>query len=114
MSTCETCSLARWWQVLDLAHVIAGEAPGCPVAARVAVAQVYDRRIDAQVVGGWFGYDDPTATDIAVALTWQAWPNITGDALYAVGPGDAERMPWLDKPTFHRDCDGTTITTWTD
>ena len=98
---------------IELAYVLAGETPGCPVDAKVAVAQVYHARIDAQIVGGWFGWDDPTTTDLAVALTWQAWPDLVHGALYAVGPGDADRMPWLDKPTFYRACDGTTITTWT-
>ena len=98
---------------LELARILAGETPGCPVDAKVATAQVWQARQDAGIMGGWFGYDDPTTTDLAVALTWQAWPDLVGDALYAVGPGDAERMPWLKHPTGHWECDGTTITTWT-
>ncbi len=98
---------------LELARVLSGETPGCPIDAKIAVAQVWQARQDAGIVGGWFGYDDPTTTDMAVALTWQAWPDLVGDALYAVGPGDADKMPWLKHPTGHWECDGTTITTWT-
>lgn len=97
---------------LELARVLSGETPGCPVDAKVAVAQVYQARIDAQIVGGWFGWNDPTTTDLAVALTWQAWPDLIHGALYAVGPGDAERMDWLDVPTGEWECNGTTITIW--
>ena len=97
---------------LELARILAGETPGCPVDAKIAVAQVWQARQDAGIEGGWFGYDDPTTTDLAVALTWQAWPDLIHGALYAVGPGDAERMDWLDKPTGEWVCNGTTVTTW--
>ena len=106
--------LRAFLAALELAHILAGETPGCPVDAKVAVAQVFANRQQAQIVGGWFGWDDPTVTDLAVALTWQAWPDLTAGALYAVGPGDADKMPWLNRPTGHWDCGGTTITTWTD
>ncbi len=104
--------LRAFLAALELAHILAGETPGCPVDAKVAVAQVYHARIDAQIIGGWFGWNDPTATDLAVALTWQAWPDLTAGALYAVGPGDAERMGWLDKPTGEWRCQNTTVTIW--
>lgn len=89
---------------LELARVMAGEAPGCPVG-QVAVAQVWENRTAAGIEGGWYGDADPTAADLAVALTWQAWPDMVGGALYAIGRGDRERIAalgygdWLDSLT---------------
>lgn len=97
---------------LELAHVLAGETPGCPIDAKVAVSQVYANRQQAQIVGGWFGWDTPTATDMAVALTWHEWPDLAHGALYAVGPGDAERMDWLKRPMGEWSCNATTVTVW--
>ena len=78
----------------------------------MAVAQVWNARNEAGIIGGWFGDADPTATDLAVALTWQAWPDLTGGALYAIGPGDLERMDWLEYPTGEWICQSTTETIW--
>lgn len=87
-----------------LAWIIAGEAPTCPVAAKVAVAQVYANRQAAQVEGGWFGWQQPQPVDVAVALSWQRWPDLTEGALYAIGPGDALRMPWLVRRIARYEC----------
>lgn len=90
---------------LELARVMAGEAPGCPVG-QVAVAQVWENRTAAGIEGGWYGDADPTATDLAVALTWQTWPDMVGGALWLIGPGDHGKMRWLKARTAHFDCPG--------
>lgn len=77
---------------LALARIIAGETPTCDTPAKVAVAQVYANREQAGIVGGWYGDADPTATDLAVALTWQTWPDLVDGAIYAIGYGDRERV----------------------
>lgn len=87
-----------------LAWIIAGEAPTCPVPAKVAIAQVYANRQAAQVEGGWFGWQEPQAIDAFVALHWQRWPDLTQGALYAIGPGDAAKMPWLRRLVIRWDC----------
>jgi hypothetical protein len=97
---------------LALARIMAGETPGCPVEAKVAIGHVYHNRITAGVDGGWFGDAEPTALDTQVALTWHAWPDPTDGALYAIGPGDAAKMPWLKTRTGRWDCGGTWIETW--
>ena len=97
---------------LELARVIAGEAPGCEPITAVAVAQVYHRRIEANIQGGWFGWQTPDATDLAVALTWQTWPNVTGEALYMLGPGDTEKVTWVKTAMWSIECNDTTLTAW--
>lgn len=88
-----------------LAWTLAGEAPGCP-AAQVAVAQVHENRSEAGIKGGWFGRRQPAAADLAVALTWRTWPDVAGDALYAIGPGDKGKMPWLRERVARFACAG--------
>jgi hypothetical protein len=98
---------------LQLARVIAGEAPGCSIDAKLAVAWVADNRVQQRVVEkwreGWYGDRAPQATDLAVALLWPSLPDPTGGATFLVGPGDAPRMPWLAGMTRARrwQCPGT-------
>ena len=91
---------------IALAWTIAGEAPACPVAAQVAVAQVHANRLAAGIEGGWFGWQEPTAEHVRVAMTWQQWPDLADGALYAIGPGDAARMPWLERRVARWECAG--------
>lgn len=98
---------------LALARILAGETPGCPAAAKVSVANVAMNRIDAGISGGWFGDANPATIDVMIA--WLAvndrLPRLTS-GLYAIGPGDLERMPWLDEEQIdmHFACSGTSVT----
>jgi hypothetical protein len=93
-------------RVSELAEIIAGEAPTCPLLAKVAVAQVYHNRIDAGIQGGWFGRQTPRPIDIAIATHWRYWPDLVDGALYAVSREDVSRMPWLRKLVLAWDCPG--------
>lgn len=86
---------------LELARIIAGEAPGCPIDAKLAVAHVASRN------SVWFGDADPALVDLLVALKWQDWPDPTGHAVYLIGPGDARKMPFLGPKTGNWQCKGT-------
>jgi hypothetical protein len=76
---------------LTLAHVISGEASVCPEEAKLAVAHVYHNRLDAGMVGGWYGYDMPTTEDLRIALTWHERPDPTHGAVYLVSAQDMTR-----------------------
>lgn len=97
---------------LTLARILAGETPGCPAAAKVSVANVAMNRVDAGISGGWFGDANPATIDVMIA--WLAvndrLPRLTS-GLYAIGPGDKARMPWLSdmQADIHFDCVGTFI-----
>ena len=91
---------------LALARIIAGEAPGCDITAKLAVAHVHSRN---QV---WFGDAEPTALDLYVALYWQEYPDPTGGAAYLIHPDDRVRMPWLVERTAAWTCPGTALEAW--
>lgn len=97
-------ALVLFW-VMELARIIAGETPTCGLAAKLAVAHVYENRLEAGIAGGWSGDADPTGLDTATTLLFRSLPDPTGDALYAIGYGDRERIEalgygaWLDKLT---------------
>lgn len=105
-----------------LASVIAGEAPaGCPFEAKVAVSWVYANRIEAGIpdqlyggdpAGGWFGWAVPGLDDWEAARWWWSLNDPTDGALYMIGPGDGELMPWLRRRTGRWDCDGTWLESW--
>ena len=98
---------------LALARIIAGEAPGCPVEAKVATAWVFHNRIEAGIVGGWFGDGEPTITDSQIARFWWMWPDPTDGALYMIHPSDRQRMPWLrGEPVKAWTCKGTALEAW--
>jgi len=64
-----------WWLgVWVLAHIISGEAGTCGLEGRVLVAQVHANRLDAGIVGGWYGSAPPTPRDLAVAMWGREWP----------------------------------------
>ncbi len=104
------------WQtlaaVLILASVIAGEAPGCPFEAKLAVAHVYHNRIEQGIEGGWFGKALPTPDDLDAARYYWMHPDPTDGALYLIGPGDREKMPWLRERVRRFECAGTWLEAW--
>lgn len=104
----ETFRLSRRSRIetYQLAEIIAGEVPTCPLPAKVAIAQVYHNRLDSGIQGGWFGRGSPTPTDLAVALYWRYWPDLVDGALYAVNRDDVSRMPWLRELVVAWDCPG--------
>lgn len=91
---------------LALAAIIAGEAPGCPIDAKLAVAHVAQRN------AVWYGSAEPTALDWYVALNWQQHADPTGGARYLIHPTDRERMPWLEQRTAVFTCPGTRLEAW--
>ncbi|MBK8211581.1 MAG: hypothetical protein IPK78_18150 [Rhodospirillales bacterium] len=95
-----------------LARVMAGETPGCPFEAKVALAHVWENRLEAGIDGGWFGDAEPGYDDWLAVLWWRWWPDVTNGALYFVGPGDAARMPWLRVRTGRWECPGTWVESW--
>lgn len=96
-----------------LAWIIAGEAPTCPMEAKIAVAQVHANRQAAGIEGGWFGWREPTTADLLAAHSWRRWPDVTDGALYAIGPGDAAKMPWLRERVARWDCEaGDFVEVW--
>lgn len=99
---------------LELARVIAGETPGCPVEAKLAVAHVAANRLEQGVVenllDGWFGDAEPTATDLAVALWWNSFPDPSDGAIWMIGPGD--NLPWKTERTGRWECPATSVETW--
>ena len=97
---------------LALARIIAGEAPGCPVEAKVATAWVYHNRIEQGIQGGWFGDGEPTVTDTQIARFWWMWPDPTDGALYMIHPSDRAKMPWLVERTAQWTCTGTALEAW--
>lgn len=92
--------------VLALARIIAGEAPGCPFDAKLAVAHVHSRN------SVWYGDAEPTALDLFVALRWQDYADPTGGAAYLISPSDRSRMPWLVERTASWQCEATEIEAW--
>lgn len=98
--------------LVSLAWIIAGETPGCPLPAKMAAAQVYANRVEAGIDGGWFGWARPGPLDrLAVALAGHG-PDLVAGALYFIGPGDAERMPWLQERTGRWECPATWVESW--
>ena len=96
--------IAAW----ALAAIIAGEAPGCPIEAKYAVAHVAQRN------NVWYGNAKPTAEDIFVALTWDQVPDPTNGALFLIGPGDAAKMSFLGERTGRWQCNGTWLESYRD
>lgn len=97
---------------LALASVVAGETPGCAIEAKVAAVQVAQNRMDAGIDGGWFGWAEPGSGDVLAVRTAHLWPDLVDGALYFIGPGDAERMPWLRERTGRWVCPGTWVESW--
>ena len=91
---------------IALAAVIAGEAPGCPLDAKLAVANVHSRN------AVWYGDAQPTALDLYVALNWQDYADPTGGAAFLIHPTDRSRMPWLVEQTAAWTCNGTALEAW--
>jgi hypothetical protein len=96
----------------NLARVVAGETPGCSFEAKVAAVQVAMNRVDAGIVGGWFGDADPGPLDVMAVLWADRLPDVVDDALYFIGPGDAARLWWLQERTGRWVCPGTYVESW--
>lgn len=94
------------------ARIIAGETPGCPFESKVAVAWVIHNRLESGIEGGWFGDADPKPDDYLAALWWHTFPDPTHGALYYIGPGDREKMPWLRFRTGRWKCPRTWNESW--
>lgn len=92
--------------------IVAGETPGCPFMAKAAAVQVESNRAAAGIDGGWFGRGEPTAEDWLAVLVADEMPDLVDGALYFIGPGDAERMDWLQERTGRWVCDGTWVEAW--
>ena len=103
---------------LQLARMIAGEAPGCSLEAKLAVAWVADNRVQQGIVQewreGWYGDRDPETIDVVVALLWRSIPDPTSGAINLIGPDDLAKMPWLDtmELTWHEQCVGTSLSAY--
>lgn len=89
-----------------LARIVAGEAPGCDMTAKLAVAHVHSRN------AVWYGDAGPTAADLYVALRWREYPDPTHGAQYLIHPDDRERMPWLSQRLAVFDCPHTQLEAW--
>lgn len=98
--------------VMTLAAILAGETPGCSLEAKIAGAQVYENRLAAGLEGGWFAQAEPQRLDVTAALVAPMWPDLVDGALFFIGPGDAERMPWLSERTGRWVCPGTWVESW--
>lgn len=100
--------------VIELARVIAGETPGCPVEAKLAVAHVVANRVEQGIVentlDGWFGDANPTGADLLIAMGWKDFPDPTNGAIWMIGPGD--NLPWKVERTGRWVCPGTWVETW--
>lgn len=103
--------LARSFQdEMSLASVIAGETPACSFDSKIAVAWVWYNRITANLQSeageGWFGQRQPLARDWLAAVSWSLFSDPTEGALYMIGPGDGQKMPWLRERIRRWDCAG--------
>lgn len=104
--------MAELISAMALAAILAGETPGCPFEAKAAAVQVATNRAEAGIDGGWFGAGEPTLDDW-LAVRWAGeLPDLVDEALYFIGPGDAERMDWLAVRTGKWVCDGTWVEAW--
>lgn len=89
---------------MELARVISGETPGCPLPAKLAVAHVHSRN------AVWYGDAAPTAVDFWVAWTWSDWPDPTAGAQFLLGPGDAAKVgKYLGPRSARWQCAGTFV-----
>ena len=88
---------------LQLARILAGETPGCPVEAKISAAHVY------QVNDVWYGDANPQPADIWIAFNWSKTKNPTPGAQYFVSPADVKKMPFLKKMLREWHCKGTTV-----
>lgn len=89
---------------MELARIIAGETPGCPLPAKLAVGHVHARN------AVWYGDAAPSAVDLWVALTWSDWADPTGGAQFLLGPGDAAKVArHLGPRTARWQCAGTFV-----
>lgn len=96
----------------ELAMRIAGEAGGCPSAAKIAVANVSRNRDAAGIKGGWSHAAVKIKPDDArIASLANELPDLTDGALWLFGPGDSEhpgvrKIQASARMTLQVDCPG--------
>lgn len=96
----------------DLAMRIAGEAGGCPPAAKIAVVNVSMNRDAAGIRGGWSHNAVKIKPDDArIASLADDLPDLTDGALWLFGPGDSEhpgvrKIQAKARKTLRIDCPG--------
>ncbi len=97
--------------------MLAGEAPGCDVQAKIDLAYVAVHRYPELNTSGWFALDEASDVDVRVAglvLAGEA-VGLTAfdrfpDSYYAISDADVEqdRLPWLagQEPLVRHQCGG--------
>lgn len=89
--------------VLELARILAGETPTCPIEAKVSAAYVWEEN------KVWYGNSEPTALDLYVAFNYTKYPNPTPGAKFFVSPTDVKNMPFLNDILEEWVCIDTTV-----
>lgn len=93
--------LARWLaELVLLASLMAGEAPDCGPAGKIAVYHVWHNRIASGIIdqeAGWYGWREPAAQDLALVLLASRTADPTGGAVFLMGDGDLHKpaVRWL-------------------
>lgn len=90
----------------QLSRIIAGETPGCPWEAKLAVGYVYSRN------KVWFGSRNPTPDDALAALVWRYSFDYSFGGRYMISPADRTKMPWLRQRTNRWHCAHGYVETW--
>lgn len=88
---------------LELARILAGETPTCPIEAKISAAYVWE------VNKVWYAEGEPTALDYYVALNYTKHPNPTPNAKFFVSPADVKNMPFLGDMLQEWVCIDTTV-----
>ena len=73
---------------LILAAIITGEAGICDLEAQLAVAWVWHNRQTAGIVGGWYGYAEPSPSAIWIAEHYDEFDDPTNGAIFLVSSTD--------------------------
>jgi hypothetical protein len=72
--------------LLELASILAGETPACPIEAKISAADVWE------VNSVWYGRGNAQFIDYQVAFGYKYHPNPTPGAKYFIHPNDAKKM----------------------
>lgn len=89
--------------ILELARILAGETPTCPIEAKISAAYVWE------VNKVWYANKEPTALDYYVAFNYTKYPNPTPGAKFFVNKTDVKNMPFLGDMLQEWICTGTTV-----
>lgn len=88
---------------LELARILAGETPTCPIEAKISAAYVWETN------KVWYGSGKPTAFDLYVALNYTNHDNPSPGAKFFVSPADVKNMPFLNDMLDEWICKDTTV-----